>query len=196
MGFFDSLKKGLQQQQVKFQKDMQRKATQVLKEKGSSLSAEQKTRLEKISKNVVATNKSATNSSKANSSSKKEKTINEWEGEWRNIGVLANIDLSPFSSSVGIYKATLSGIVVYIGRAVEFKNGGFRKRLSDYRRKSDSARKHKSGKLMYEHADRLHISIISTGSDSEAVTIAKNLERMLVAKYNPEWNTMLKNSLM
>lgn len=189
MGFFNNIIKIAQ-------KDMQRRATQTLKEKGNSLSTEQRTKLEKISNNVGATKASTSGSSRSNSASKNEKTINEWEREWHSIGVLSDIDLSPFSSSVGVYKATKSGTVVYVGRAVEFANGGFRKRLSDYRRESDSARKHKSGKLMYEHADHLNISIIITGSDSEAASIAKQLEKMLVAKYNPEWNTMLKSKLM
>lgn len=37
---------------------------------------------------------------------------------------------------------------MYVGRAIELNNGGFRKRLSDYSRGSDSARNHKSGRLI------------------------------------------------
>ena len=192
MGFWDSLKNSFQQRQVQFQKEVQRKATQVLREQGDNLSSEQKSKLENFSKNVVF-NKTTTN---ANTNHLQEKTLNDWEKEWTNIGILANIDLSPFASSVGVYKASLNGKIVYIGRAIEFDNGGFRKRLSDYTRESDSGRKHKSGKLMYEHADNLNISIITTGSDSESASIAKELERMLVAKHNPEWNTMLKDKVL
>lgn len=49
---------------------------------------------------------------------------------------------------------------------------------------------------MNENVDILDISIIITGTDPEAASIAKVLERMLIAKYNPEWNTFLKSKLM
>lgn len=39
---------------------------------------------------------------------------------------------------------------MHIGRAIKLNNGDFRKRLSDYRRESDSSRKHKTGKKINE----------------------------------------------
>lgn len=120
------------------------------------------------------------------------KTLREWESKWQNVGYLDSIDLSPYSSYVGLYKAELGGNVMYIGRAVEYSNGGIRKRLSDYTRESDSARKHTSGKLMHANAAELKISILLVGTDEEAAEATRKLERYFIGKYSPEWNKMLK----
>lgn len=119
------------------------------------------------------------------------KSLNQWEASWNRIGVLSSVDLTPYNSSVGVYRARLDGRVVYIGRAIEYSNGGFRKRLSDYRRQSESARKHSSGQKMNSHNTELEIDIINTGSDEKAANNAKKLEILLVGKYKPDWNKQL-----
>ncbi len=121
-----------------------------------------------------------------------EKTLREWESSWEHLGTLSSASLSHLSRSVGLYRAKLRGKVVYIGRAVEYSNGGLRKRLSDYRRKSDSARKHKSGQLMNRYKEELDIDVLITGSDSEAAAVAKKLEQYFIRVYSPEWNKMIK----
>ncbi|MDX2322404.1 MAG: hypothetical protein QNK26_17605 [Moritella sp.] len=119
------------------------------------------------------------------------KSISQWEGCWKPIGILSNANFTPYNKSVGLYRAKLGGRVVYIGRALESSNGGFRKRLSDYRRKSDSARKHGSGQKMNLHNDQLQIDILVTGGNESAADVAKKLEVLLVGKYKPEWNKQL-----
>lgn len=120
------------------------------------------------------------------------KTLREWEGSWQYLGTLDSANLSNLSGSVGLYRAKLRGEVVYIGRAVEYSNGGLRKRLSDYTRESDSSRKHASGQLMNEHASQLSIDILITGSDQDAVDAAKKLEQYFIGTYRPAWNKMFK----
>lgn len=116
------------------------------------------------------------------------KTISEWEREWEYIGILQNANLSQYRNYVGVYKAILHGKLVYIGRAIEWNNGGFRKRLSDYTRDSNSARKHKSGQLMNNYAGELQMYIIKTGTDEKAAQNARKLELALIGKYDPPWN--------
>ena len=120
------------------------------------------------------------------------KTLREWESQWQNVGYLESLDLSPYSSYVGLYKAELRGKVMYIGRAIEYSNGGIRKRLSDYTRESDGARKHTSGKLMNANATELKISLLIVGKGEEAVEATKLLERYFIGRYTPEWNRMLR----
>ena len=110
------------------------------------------------------------------------------EKNWYNIGILKYADLSSLAKYVGVYRMKLHGELVYIGRAIEYNNGGFRKRLRDYLRDSDSARKHKSGQLIYEHAHELQVDIIKTGTDREASDIASKLEKKLISKYSLLWN--------
>lgn len=116
------------------------------------------------------------------------KTISQWESGWQSIGILSDADLTPYNKFVGLYRARLGGRIVYIGRAIEFSNGGFRKRLSDYRRQSDSARKHESGQQMNTYSDQISIDILVTGDDAAAADVARELERLLIGKYTPEWN--------
>ena len=81
---------------------------------------------------------------------------------------------------------------MYIGRAVELNNGGFRKRLSDYRRDSDSARRHKSGSTIYENLDSISVDVLVVGTDQDAIEVTKKLEGPFIQKYQPPWNKMLK----
>jgi hypothetical protein len=120
------------------------------------------------------------------------KTLREWEGSWQYLGTLDSANLSHLSSSVGLYRAKLQGEIVYIGRAVEYSNGGLRKRLSDYTRESDSSRKHASGQSMNKHASQLSIDVLITGSDPEAVDAAKKLEQYFIGAHSPAWNKMFK----
>lgn len=119
------------------------------------------------------------------------KTADQWDISWQSLGRLSNLTLgtlSAYNKSIGLYKAEMNGKVMYIGRAIEHSNGGFRKRLRDYVRDSDSARTHKSGGKMNEHAHQLNISIVVVGTSDEEVDAVKALEKALVLKYAPPWN--------
>lgn len=70
-------------------------------------------------------------------------------------------------------------------------DGGFRKRLSDYRRESGSARKHKSGANIYDNLDRITTDILIVGDTEEAIHITKVLEWQFIAKFNPPWNKQI-----
>ena len=58
----------------------------------------------------------------------------------------------------------INGNTKYVGRSIELHNGGFRKRLSDYRRQSDSARTHSSGRTINENLDRIRTYILIVGN--------------------------------
>lgn len=120
------------------------------------------------------------------------KTISEWNRSWKSIGPLKSANLTPYNHCVGLYRHVVNGKTMYIGRAIELNNGGFRKRLSDYRRESDSARKHTSGQIINENLDRITTYIMVVGDTEEAVQDTIQLEKVFVAKYSPEWNKLLK----
>lgn len=122
------------------------------------------------------------------------KTVDQWDRTERGIGILDNLqgNLGNLSGYVGIYKAYYNGELVYIGRAVEYANGGFRKRLTDYVRESDSGRGTGSSSKMHEHRNQIRIGVIVVGDDYEAAQITKKLEVMLIGKYRPKWNVQYK----
>ncbi len=120
------------------------------------------------------------------------KTIEEWDSGWRSIGKLKDANLSPYNHFVGLYRHVVDGETVYLGRAVEYNNGGFRKRLSDYRRSSDSARTHTSGRTINSNLDKIETYILVVGSDKAAADLTKKLEPIFIKKYSPNWNKMLK----
>lgn len=120
---------------------------------------------------------------------------------WDNVGTLGKftvdkelkpgkISISYLNKSVGIYKAILNNKVVYIGRAKEYKNGALRKRLMDYVRDSDSGRDTPSGKKMHENKDKIFIKVIVIGEGEECMETADYLEKLMIHKYNPEWNKL------
>ena len=116
------------------------------------------------------------------------KTISEWDREWIGIGMLKSADLFPYNHCVGLYRHVINGQTMYVGRAVEWNNGGFRKRLSDYRRDSNSARTHTSGRLIHEHLDEIRTYLLIVGSDAKAAEITKQLEGRFIARYGSPWN--------
>ncbi|MBP2028703.1 hypothetical protein J2Z35_002533 [Acetoanaerobium pronyense] len=120
------------------------------------------------------------------------KSINEWKAKWQGIGYLKSANLTPYNKCVGLYRHRVNGNIVYVGRAIELNNGGFRKRLSDYRRESDSARKHESGKTINDHLDEIVTDILIVGETEEAIKTTKLLENAFIGEYNPIWNKQNK----
>lgn len=118
--------------------------------------------------------------------------IEAWDKKWVSIGKLVNANLSPLNNVVGLYKHVVKGEVKYIGRATEWNNGGLRKRLSDYRRGSDSARKHSSGRAINENLSEITTYVLIVGSDAEAAAKTKYLEPLFIDYYAPEWNIVYR----
>lgn len=120
------------------------------------------------------------------------KSLQQWDREWQSIGYLNSANLTPYNKFVGLYRHKIGGKVIYVGRAIELHNGGFSKRLSDYRRDSNSARKHKSGQLINENLDQITTDVLIVGDTEEAVQLTKVLEIQFIVKYNPSWNKQNK----
>ena len=119
-------------------------------------------------------------------------SLSTWDRKWINIGPLESANLSPYNNCVGLYRHLVDDKTVYIGRAIELGNGGFRKRLSDYRRPSDSGRKHPSGQTIYANLHKITTYILVVGYDEDAIKRSIFLEKQFIAKYKPEWNKNLK----
>lgn len=154
---------------------------------------EEKEKIEKA-KVKLYTGDTNTNAVKMNSSGEVTfggRTVSEWNNRWVSLGMLSSLtleDLSPYNKKIGLYKGEMNGQVVYLGRAIEYNNGGFRKRLRDYVRESDSARTHGSGKKMNENANNIRISILIVGETSEDIDTVKALERAMITSQNLNWN--------
>lgn len=108
--------------------------------------------------------------------------------EWINVGKLdeSDCDFSDYTKKIGVYKAQLDGKIVYIGKATEIKNGGFRKRLRDYNRESNSARNYTAGLKLYDNRTQIEISIMPVATAAEAAA----LEKRLIKELKPEWNSL------
>jgi excinuclease UvrABC nuclease subunit len=107
--------------------------------------------------------------------------------EWQRIGVLKQ-DFSKYNKDIGVYRALLNDEVVYVGKATELDNGGFRKRLRDYTRESDSARNYPAGEKMYEHRDDIQIEIIVFDRNPRSIPEIEACEKSLIKELNPKWN--------
>lgn len=116
------------------------------------------------------------------------KSVNEWDKEWKTIGVLNSADLTPYNKCVGLYRHKLDNKVIYVGRATELNNGGLRKRLRDYTRNSDSARNTKSGRYIYDNRNQITTDILIIGDTEKDIKITKFLEHPFITRYNPSMN--------
>lgn len=119
-------------------------------------------------------------------------SLSEWDRKWVCIGPLKTANLTPYNHCVGLYRHVINGETVYVGRAIELNNGGFRKRLSDYRRESDSGRIHTSGRLINQNLSKITTYVLVVGDTKEDVETTKELEKLFVKKYNPKWNIQFK----
>ena len=113
---------------------------------------------------------------------------------WIKIGPLSETktDFSDYSKDIGVYRAILNGEVVYIGKATELNNGGFRKRLRDYTRTSNSARNYPAGEFMHQHKDEIQIEIVIFERSLDSIPGIEIFEAQLIKKFNPIWNNQNK----
>ena len=173
------------------------KASREYERKHPNMSSSQREKLEKFNRvtekmaDLGGTSVSTSSRSTNRGGTFGGKTVSEWDCEWQYIGKLKDANLTPYNSCVGLYRHVVNETTKYVGRAIELNNGGFRKRLSDYRRESNSARKHASGRTIYENLDRIETYILVVGNTQEAVEITKKLEGEFVRRYNPEWNKQI-----
>lgn len=132
------------------------------------------------------------------------RVLNNLNSLWQDVGILGTfvtdndlkegkISISYLNKSVGVYKATFRDEIVYIGRAVEYKNGALRKRLIDYVRESDSGRETPSSRKMFKNKDDISIQVLIVGEGSDCVDTTKCLEKLFIKEYQPTWNKMDKN---
>lgn len=109
---------------------------------------------------------------------------------WIKIGLLTetSTDFSIYNKDIGVYRAILNDEIVYIGKATELNNGGFRKRLRDYTRQSPSARNYPAGKLMFSNKNNLKIEIVVFNRAVESIPEIEALEKRLISEIKPIWN--------
>jgi excinuclease UvrABC nuclease subunit len=113
---------------------------------------------------------------------------------WIPLGLLTEIstDFSIYSKDIGIYRAIFAGDIVYIGKATELYNGGFRKRLRDYTRTSSSARDYPAGQLMHDNCNNIQIGIVVFNRSLESIPEINAQEALLIRKIKPIWNNQDK----
>ena len=111
---------------------------------------------------------------------------------WNEEGFIdeRNCDFSDYYKDIGLYRAILVDKIVYVGKATELNNGGFRKRLRDYTRKSKSARNYPSGKLMNENSADLVIEISKFERSEINIQEINYQEKELIKLIQPEWNQL------
>ena len=196
MGLFDIIS-GIISSAAKSTANSRAKAAREYERKNPNMSSAQREKLEKFNRvtekmaDLGRTSVSTSSRPSSRTGTYGGKTVSEWDCAWQYIGKLKDANLNPYNSCVGLYRHVVNGTTKYVGRAIELNNGGFRKRLSDYRRESNSARKHASGRTIYEHLDEIETYILVVGNTQEAVDITKKLEGEFVRRYDPEWNKQI-----
>ena len=117
--------------------------------------------------------------------------------KWVSLGALSETttDFSDYSNDIGVYRAIFNGEVVYVGKATELHNGGFRKRLRDYTRSSNSARNYPAGELMYRNKNEIQIEIVIFERHTDSILAIEELEIALITAIKPKWNSQNKERL-
>ena len=108
--------------------------------------------------------------------------------KFNSVGTLGDVtleELSSFTHSIGLYIMTFGTIPVYIGRAIEFNNGGLRKRIRDYQRGVNT---HSSGTWIQEHLDELNLYILELGHTGEDVDYVVDAEETMISNIYTKLN--------
>ena len=108
--------------------------------------------------------------------------------KFNSMGTIGDVtleELSSFTHSIGLYIMTFCGVPVYIGRAIEFSNGGLRKRIRDYQRGVNT---HSSGKWIQEHLDDLSLYVIELGHTGEDVDFVIDSEETMISSIYTKLN--------
>jgi len=108
---------------------------------------------------------------------------------WIKVGFLSESDceFSKYNKTIGLFRAILNDEIVYIGMATEISNGGLQKRLRDFTRDSNSARKYQAGEKMNFNKDKLIIEIVEMNDKDKKFIENKKQEE--ISKTTPKWNT-------
>lgn len=116
------------------------------------------------------------------------KTIKEWNRSWKPLEGGFRACHTKLNYSVGLFRAVAGNHIVALGKAVEYNNGGFRKRLADFRRESLSGRNHKFGFFIADHIDYLRAEVLIVGDDYNARKLSETLKPLMVDFHQPSEN--------
>ena len=116
------------------------------------------------------------------------KALYEEHNAWHAIDGVENLSSIQSSAAlpknIGLHRFLINGGVVYIGRATE-GGKGLSKRLFDYTRRSDSARRFNGGWLANLHRQEISVEVMEL-DDIRAVKI---LEVLFIEYDKPMWNS-------
>lgn len=111
-----------------------------------------------------------------------------WDQKWFKVEGGLTVHQTTLNRVVGVYRFTYRGKVAVIGIATA-KKGGLAKRLSDFRRDSDNARRTYAGRLSYQHRAQIVVEVLMTGDDQDARVTASLLKDWMIQRYKPLWTS-------
>ena len=116
------------------------------------------------------------------------KTVGEWTKEWRRLEGGFNVRQTCVNKTVGLFRAVYSGQTMALGQACEYSNGGLRKRISDFRRKSESSRKGFMGEFIHDNRHQLEAYVLCVGKNEDAAAMTNQLRGYMLELYKPPKN--------
>lgn len=119
------------------------------------------------------------------------RTLDGWNDMWERLPHGLSVRHPHLRCEVGLLRTILNDEVVYLGRAIEYRNGGLTKRLADFCRASPSARNHVGAQKVFDHRDLLTIEVLPVGSDKAAAALTKQLHQAMLAQNRPRWNVRI-----
>jgi hypothetical protein len=117
-----------------------------------------------------------------------EKLLSQWDLDWKRIEGGFRAPHPELRNKIGVFRAVLNDKVMYVGIGTEHSNGGLAKRIADFSRSSDSARKSQSGRNIFEHRHNLEIDILVLAPIPGARATAKLLKTAMIERSRAAWN--------
>ncbi len=119
-----------------------------------------------------------------------DKTLADWDKEWRQVEGGFKILHSDLNHTVGLYRGKIGDQIMVMGKGIEYKRGGgLRKRLGDFRgNPKKTGGNHHIGRKIREHIEILDLEILCTGLKARGAKIADELKPEMMNLHKPVWD--------
>lgn len=113
--------------------------------------------------------------------------IYEWNAEWKEQGYLKHMQFDDFEYILGLFKVSLNGRVVFVGKSKPFDEGALKEALTDFRCGVYSG-KYKT--FTKNEKMNLKVEVLDIGKNENSERLAERLQAAFVERYNPRWNLL------
>lgn len=115
-----------------------------------------------------------------------QRSLEEWDLRWEPLPNAFTESREALGHVVGLFRVRLDGETKYIVAASDGR-GGIRKGLRRISGPEQSGNRGYGAKMIRRHMDVVKVDILVVDDENDPTAVTKQLKRMMVKYYDPEW---------